>query len=436
MKKTKKRIVGLSLLGFVAGMTGLALTIPSPDASAVSVGGEVEVVVRVYPEHPEIVINTPLDGSLYTTYNVHVNETYSGLDSLINNIDWGEGSAEVDDLLYGTSDSSNSGNSGSGGSGFGLGGGFSGGGLLGAGGSSAASDDTIDYTTADSADRDFDLNLRALGNYDTYKLVATLKSGESTLTDSTTFRYAPVSVKYIGTDENGDPVYQLDYDECTNYVDLAYSLGDDTVYTTTYNVPNPGTAGSTTITIPALDKGLVSGDYTLSATAHGAKANAEVTGSSYISAIQAIRADFDYDDNTSEVYFLLKDANGKTIYLPDAHYTVENPGTASSDSFMISLRSIDLEFYDISSYTLVASAYPPLGSTKNIGQLDGPVSASNTYKRPDSPVGPVTPDVPDTGIAGVLNNFSSVDYWIAGLLICGTVTALALRKMNQLSQRK
>ncbi|MDO5480749.1 MAG: hypothetical protein Q4F60_00150, partial [Candidatus Saccharibacteria bacterium] len=331
MKISKKRLFGYGFFAAVLAITMYATTVP--DASALeictainrsaegdggsssggegsvspggsegsggaSVSGNVEVVVKVYSDNPSLVINQPADGSVLATAIVTIKESYSDLDCLNNTITWGDYKANLGDYVpsslpaYG------------------------------------------DYSTS--------VNLMALGGYGIYNLKATMATypyqkqqenllgDQGYLTDNSGFRYAPVTVTYLGTDENGDPVFQVEYDEFTNYVDLDFLQNGKSVLDGTIRTPveHPGTSGSMIVSIPAGSYGLASGDYTLAATAYGPTADAEVTDTAFDEGTSSITATFDYDEFTDKVYFTVIDANGNVLYLPEAVYTVLNYGTA------------------------------------------------------------------------------------------------------------
>lgn len=291
--------------------------------------------------------------------------------------------------------------------------------------------DYIPITFGGDGTDNFNLDLRAYGGYGQYYLTALLHSASGTeLTDNTSFRYSPIVVTYIGTDENGDPVFQVDYDATTTKVDFdllnasGNSVLDEVI---TVVIENPGTAGSFTLTVPAASYALESGNYTASAVAYGPDAEAEIDDSSvvYDETAGTITADFSYDDNTSLVYFQILDANGELIAFPASAVEITNPGTAGTGTVVLDLSKVDVDLsdYDLSSFTVIALAYPIVGSTKNIVVLDsavGPVNVKIAYEKP------VAPDVPDTGIFGGVINFARADYVITGVLGFGIVTIFAL----------
>lgn len=424
MRKSTKNLLGLSGLALVGAMTVAALSIPVPDASATggaSVGGEVQVVVKVHSGNPEVNILTPADGIVTTNPNMTINTYYDDIENLGFELKWDKGK---------TNANANNGD----GSAQPL-------------GVSAAQIDLGTYIPSSgqiggSGEYAFTIDLRAYGGYARYVIRADLESSsEQELTDNSGFRYAPVVVTYIGTDENGDPMFEIEYDEFVTTVDLDLIGADGKSAVETpvkFTNPTPGKGGKTTMTIPAGSYGLESGTYTAAATAYGPQAEAEVDNDSavYDDAAQTISADFSYDDNTAKVYFQLVDANGKLLIFPDATYTVANPGTAGSDTVVIDLSEIDLTGYDLSSFTIYTSAYAIIGSTKNIAELDsdnGPVTLNIKYEKP------AAPDVPNTGLFGGVINFARMDYLVTGAVGISLVTIIALvmlKKQNRHSSRR
>ncbi len=496
MQKSTKNLLGLSGLALVGAMTVAALAIPVPDANATggaSVGGEVQIQVKVYSGDPESIINAPDDGSVTTNSVVNVEHTYGDADSVDYTVKWGDGTVGDDTSVSGTTQL-----------------------------------DTFIPSYAPSAgDNNFPLNLLAYGGYGKYVLTSTVNSNGQKVSDSTSFRYAPVSVTYIGTDENGDPIFEILYNAETTKVDFdLLDSNGKTVLDNVISLPieNPGTEGKLTVTVPASNYGLESGNYSASATAYGPIANAEVdddsvvviynvvnttfrinvdyatfatggtvyvdgnyvdpsdydaaTGSTlitlhddYIQTLSlgthtmtvtfssgasasttftlvgsdsgvavasgaTITADYTYDDNTREIYFHVIDKNGNLIAVPSSRTVVSNQGVAGSGTVTLDLSDFDLTGYDFSEIRVVALAYPIIGSTKNIGVLDsdtGPVQLNIKYTKPDSP------DVPDTGIFGGVINLAKADYVITGIIGFSIVTVFALvflRKHDHHSSRR
>ncbi len=298
------------------------------------------------------------------------------------------------------------------------------------------------YRLGENGDHNFNLDLRAYGGYGTYKLKAFLQSPDSiNLTDQTTFRYAPVVITYTGTNEAGDPMFEISYDENVTSVDLdllsssGNSILDEVIKVT---IENPGTAGTQVVTIPAASYGLESGSYTASATAYGSKGvvSENENGGTYDESAGTITTSFSYDDNTALVYFQIIDANGKVITFADTKYEVSNPGTAGTGATTLDLSDLDLSDYDLSSFKIVTLAYPIAGSTKNVVILDadeGPVNLSVNYEKP------LPPDVPDTGIFGTTINLARTDYLAVGIVGFSIVTIIALKfihKQNRRSSRR
>ncbi len=421
MRESTKTLLGLSGLALVGAMTVAALAIPVPDASATSgasVGGEVEVVVKVHSGNPELNILTPADGTVTTKPIVNVRTYYDDIENIGFELKWDKGKTTNTNTDNGDGSASPL-------------------------GVSSAETDLGTYIPSPSlvggsGEYSFSLDLRAYGGYATYRVRADLESSsDQNLTDYTTFRWAPVVVTYIGTDENGDPMFEVEYDPNVTSIDLDLigSNGKSALAKpVSFTNPTPGTAGTATITIPAGSYGLESGNYTAAATAYGPIATAEADNDSatYDDANKTVIVDFNYDDNTSSVYFQIVDANGKIIVLPGSVYTVANPGVAGSDTMILDLSELDLSEYDLSSFEVYVSAYPIAGSTKHVGELDadnGPVTLTVAYKKPDAP------DVPNTGLFGGVINFARTDYLLTGAVGFSIVTILAFVLLKKQSRR-
>lgn len=74
MKIARKHALGLGCLAIVGAITAFACTLPT---GAVSVGGEVEIVVEVYASNSETIINKPQDGEIFNSSVVTFSETHS-----------------------------------------------------------------------------------------------------------------------------------------------------------------------------------------------------------------------------------------------------------------------------------------------------------------------------------------------------------------------
>lgn len=91
MLKSTKRFLGLSGLALVGAMTIAALSIPIPDARATggaSVGGEVQIVVKVHSGNPELNIDKPLDGTVTNNPIVPVATSYDDIEYLEHFLRW------------------------------------------------------------------------------------------------------------------------------------------------------------------------------------------------------------------------------------------------------------------------------------------------------------------------------------------------------------
>jgi len=82
MRISKKQLLGFGGLAFVVGLTTIAYNLPTNATSSASVGGAVKVEVEVYSINFETVINSPLDGEIFTNGNVAFSETHSNVDNV------------------------------------------------------------------------------------------------------------------------------------------------------------------------------------------------------------------------------------------------------------------------------------------------------------------------------------------------------------------
>lgn len=390
MKTTKKHLLGLGGLALVTAMTAVAFSIPAPDASAyeqAAVSGEVVVQVKVYSGNPEIKINAPLDGTITTNRNITISNTYSDADSVDNILTFGNtmGRANTAKDLRAKLN--------------------------------------IPVSTPANGDDAFTVDLRQFGGYDHYLLTSVLRSDESTLEDSVTFRYVPANITQIGTDANGDPIFLVEYDEGVNHVEIQIydELGNPVLKEPfQYNVKNPDEGGAEEVTIPLGANKADTGDYLASVTPFGPVAEAEVENSAYDAASQTLTADLSWDDNAEVIYIQILDAYGQPIDL-QYPYVIANPGTAGSDSIVIDLSDLDLSDFDLTYYEVIATPYAIANSTKNIDQLDmmhGPVSTNFHYTKPIQ--------VPNTGDIMQMLNLSRADYLMTGLIAFGSTAIFAL----------
>ena len=74
MKIARKHALGLGCLAIVGAITAFAFTLPT---GAVSVGGEVEIMVEVYSSNSETIINKPQDGEVFSESQITFSETHS-----------------------------------------------------------------------------------------------------------------------------------------------------------------------------------------------------------------------------------------------------------------------------------------------------------------------------------------------------------------------
>ena len=242
MQKRKKQLLGMGGLAVVVASTTYAATIPTPDAGAAgnnaSTSGNVSLQVQVYSDNPEAKITTISDGEVVTGSNLSIGGLYSDADKVEfemykKNPDGSKTYAEL------------------GGPGV----------------------DKYTYVPADppengQLDFPFDLNSSEDLGYGDYVLTMTVTSQGSTVESIVSFRYAPLSISYIGSTENGDPIVEVTYAENVASVDIqAYNESGAPLFDSPINYPvsNPGVAGTLRVALPFLDYGAASGDYTISA---------------------------------------------------------------------------------------------------------------------------------------------------------------------------
>lgn len=234
MQKRKKQLLGMGGLAVVVASTAYAATIPSPDVNATSsVSGGVDLQVRVYSDHPEATITTIKDGEIVIDGEIYIGGIYSDAD-------------RVTFELYKETSS---------------------------GPVYAELGPEADYIPANPPENGerifpFDLNSSANLGYGEYVLKMTVFSGPSSTESIVSFRYAPLKISYVGSAENGDPIVEVSYDANVASVDLqAYAENGSALFDgpLNYNVNNPGVPGTIQVTLPFLDYGASSGDYTVSA---------------------------------------------------------------------------------------------------------------------------------------------------------------------------
>ncbi len=75
MQIAKKQLLGFGGLALVVAMTAFATTLPTGAVSRAS--GDVEIVVQVYGINFETIINSPLDGEVYSTPEIDFSEMHS-----------------------------------------------------------------------------------------------------------------------------------------------------------------------------------------------------------------------------------------------------------------------------------------------------------------------------------------------------------------------
>ncbi len=75
MQIAKKQLLGFGGLALVVAMTAFATTLPTGAVS--SVGGDVDIYVQVYGVNFETIINSPLDGKVFSNSKIEFSETHS-----------------------------------------------------------------------------------------------------------------------------------------------------------------------------------------------------------------------------------------------------------------------------------------------------------------------------------------------------------------------
>ena len=354
MQKSTKNLLGLSGLALVGAMTVAALAIPAPDANATggaSASGEVQIQVKVYSGDPESIINAPADSSITTDAATEVKHTYCDADFIDYTLKWGDGTVGDDTSASGTT----------------------------------KIDTFVPPYAPTSGDNNFPLNLLAYGGYGKYVLTATVDSNGQKVSDSTSFRYAPVSVTYIGTDENGDPIFKIVYNAQTTKVD--FDLLDEngkTVLDNVITVPieNPGTAGEFEVTVPASDYGLKSGNYSASATAYGPIANAEVDNDSIVVIYNVV--DTTFRINVDYATF----ATGGTVYV-DGNLVDPSDYDAATGSTLITLHDDYVQTLSLGTHTMTvtfssgvsaSTTFTLVGNGSSVAVASGAVITANyTY---------------------------------------------------------
>lgn len=113
------------------------------------------------------------------------------------------------------------------------------------------------------------LTPKAYGNY---KLTASATSTiypQGNVINEITLRYLPFAADYSFFDMNGDPIIALQYNNEVDKVvfDVRKSVEDKIAFSYNYIVEH-GADSIETVTLPFLDKGMYSGDYTVTATAY------------------------------------------------------------------------------------------------------------------------------------------------------------------------
>jgi len=389
----KKQILGLGGLALVTAMTAYATTIPVPDANAVSAQGNTEVIVQVYALDTSIVINTPADGTTTKDSIINLSETYSNSGEISNTV-----SINGKDIYLGHTT----------------------------------------FEKSSNGQYSEELNLKALGGYGDYILNAKSTNYDKTSTDSSSFTYQPI---IVSENKDGDTI--IDYDDNVTHIDIdVYDPDGNKVTTISYDVDNSGTSGTVNVTDLLTDAGLEAGDYTIETTASGPTATSTVKDTTTDETNKKITTTVEWDDNTSEIYFLVTDGNGNTIALPDQKYTVENPGTAGSATVTLDLTNVDLpDGWDWSNITVSTLTYAIPGSTKNLTTYyttTSKVSVSLSVPNTNSNKSNSKVKVPDTGSIFSVFGLSKADLLITSLFvfIIAVIAAFIIMKKSTSASRR
>ena len=236
MRITKKQLLGLSGLAFVAGMTMVACSLPSSAYAAedYSVDGNVDVYVYVYSDNFETKIQSPLDGEVFTNSEVHFSEIHSKAKNVkyyLTHV----GEDGEPDTVYELTEYEVEGYS-------------------------------VDGVT------EFDLNLNNYGGWGTYIFKSVITSGSGkTGEDSVKFNYAAINIPEEEVPaENGEVKFTIDYAPTVKIVDFDIYDKDGKLVAQVpgYVLNNPTTGGSQNVTLNIDELGIPSGSYTIVATGY------------------------------------------------------------------------------------------------------------------------------------------------------------------------
>ena len=226
MQKAKKQLLGFGGLAFVVALTAFATTLPT---GATSVGGNVDVVVQVYNVNFETVINSPLDGELFSKSEIDFSETHSH-------------AYRVDYVLQ----------------------------KLNSDGSVAETYSLDEYAVVGedvSGNTDFTLNLNDYGGPGVYVFRSTVTSSVgSTKEDAVQFTYAAISVNEQDITATATKVdFKVNY--TAGVKSLTYVLrdkqGKDLTEVFTVNTSSPDAGGVMDLSIDLTELGLDADDYTI-----------------------------------------------------------------------------------------------------------------------------------------------------------------------------
>lgn len=238
MQIRKKHLLGLGGLALVAAITAYAVTIPTSDAGASSVSGQVKISVNVYGEDPEVRITSIDDGEVTVNNNITIGAIYTVTESLEYKLCKNFGTPEEYCANLGTNGT------------------------------------YVPASAPESGERAFNFDLDSDPNlgFGDYTLQVFNHGGVVTVEDSVSFKYVPLKMTNIGTAENGDPIVQVEYaDKISGFDIQAYDKDGKPLFDPAqgYLVDNPGTAGEKQVTLPFASYGAASGEYTIVAIGRG-----------------------------------------------------------------------------------------------------------------------------------------------------------------------
>ena len=269
MPISKKQLLGMGGLAAVVGLTAYAFTIPTPDASAASVSGQVNISVEVHNDAvAEIDVTSPVSGTITMNDTMAVSIFYSGANS-------------INYTLTNTT----------------------------TGGTSSGT--YVPTTAPESSSRSvvFDLNASGLG-FGRYRFEANINDGADYA--YTSFNYIPLGITFTGNHaDNGDPIVQIEHAKGVQTVEIqAYDKDGKAVFPNPISVTidDPSTHSKQLFTLPLTSYGAATGDYDIIAIPKDSDGNAlpMVTGQpntdvDYVAPDSPVVPDTDGDEDVPDV---------------------------------------------------------------------------------------------------------------------------------------